>query len=59
LEKRHQKETYFAMLNMDSPQYEIFPKEPILMKGSYGRKKDVKTVVFRTDVLEKVVEQLN
>jgi len=24
---------------MDSPQYEIFLKEPVLMKSSYGRKK--------------------
>src|SRR5690625_4966093 len=31
-----QKDTYFAMLNMDSPQYEIILKEPVLMKSSYG-----------------------
>src|SRR5699024_11577219 len=37
------KDTYFAMLHMDSPQYEIFLKEPVLMKSSYGRKKYVKT----------------
>ncbi|REB11478.1 hypothetical protein DVB69_00785 [Sporosarcina sp. BI001-red] len=53
------KDTYFAMLNMDSPQYEIFLKEPVLMKSSYGRKKYVKTVVFRTDEPARMVEDLN
>lgn len=53
------KDTYFAMLNMDSPQYEIFLKEPILMRSSYGRKKYVKTVIFRTDEPEKMVKELN
>ena len=53
------KETYYAMLNMDSPQYEIFLKEPALMKSSYGRKKYVKTVVFRTDEPIKMVEEIN
>ncbi|HLR68489.1 hypothetical protein [Virgibacillus alimentarius] len=53
------KDTYFAMLHMDSPQYEIFLKEPVLMKSSYGRKKYVKTVVFRTDEPAKMVEELN
>ncbi|WP_256200848.1 hypothetical protein [Virgibacillus halodenitrificans] len=53
------KDTYFSMINMDSPQYEIFLKEPVLMKSSYGRKKYVKTVVFRTDEPAKMVEELN
>ncbi|MBZ5753578.1 hypothetical protein [Metabacillus rhizolycopersici] len=53
------KETYYAMLNMDSPQYEIFLKEPALMKSSYGRKKYVKTVVFRTDEPIKMVDEIN
>jgi hypothetical protein len=53
------KETYFAMLKMDSPQYEIFLKKPVLMKSSYGRKKYVETVVFRTDEPAKMVEELN
>ena len=53
------KETYFAMLNMDSPQYEIFLKEPALMKSSYGRKKYVKTVVFRTDEPVRMIEEIN
>ena len=53
------KETYYAMLNMDSPQYEIILKEPALMKSSYGRKKHVKTVVFRTDEPIKMVDEIN
>lgn len=53
------KDTYFAMLNMDSPQYEIFLKEPVLMKSSYGRKRYVRTVVFRTDEPAKMIKELN
>ncbi|NQD67962.1 hypothetical protein HP456_18830 [Bacillus haikouensis] len=53
------KETYFAMVNMDSPQYEIFLKEPALMKSSYGRTKYVKTVIFRADKPLKMVEEIN
>jgi len=59
IEEKKPKDTYFAMLNMDSPQYEIFLKEPVLMKSSYGRKKYVKTVVFRTDKPAKMIEKLN
>lgn len=57
--KKIPKETYYAMLNMDSPQYEIILKEPALMKSSYGRKKYVKTVVFRTDEPIKMVDEIN
>ncbi|RPF54455.1 hypothetical protein EDC24_1658 [Aquisalibacillus elongatus] len=53
------KETYYALLNMDTPQYEIFLKEPVLMISSYGRKKYVKTIVFRTDEPKKMVEEIN
>jgi|SRR5690625_1631055 len=53
------KDTYFAMLNMDSPQYEIFLKEPVLMKSSYGRNKFVKTVIFRTDEPVKMIGEIN
>lgn len=52
------KETYYAMLNMDSPQYEIFLKEPALMESSYGRKKYVKTVIFRADNPAKMIEEI-
>ncbi len=53
------KETYFAMLNLDSPQYEILLRVPALMRGSYGRKKYVKTIVFRTDEPHKMIAELN
>ncbi|MFA1819048.1 hypothetical protein ACDX78_02395 [Virgibacillus oceani] len=53
------KETYYSLLNLDSPQYEIFLKEPALMMSSYGRKKYVKTVVFRTDDPIKMVKEIN
>lgn len=46
------------MLNMDSPQYEIFLKEPALMESSYGRKKYVKTVIFRADNPAKMIEEI-
>ncbi|WP_237458647.1 hypothetical protein [Pontibacillus yanchengensis] len=53
------KDTYYAMLNLDSPQYEIFLKEPELMKSSYGRKKYVKNIIFRTDNPKGMIEEIN
>ena len=53
------KETYCALLNIDTPQYEIFLKEPALMKSSYGRKKYVKTIVFRSVEPKKMIEDIN
>lgn len=53
------KDAYYSMLNMDSPQYEIFLKEPVLMQSSYGRKKYVKRVVFRTDKPANMLARLN
>src|SRR5690625_1277460 len=52
------KDTYYALLNIDSPQYEIYLKEPILMESSYGRKKYVKTVIFRADNPGKMIEEI-
>lgn len=52
-------EMYYAMLNIDSPQYEIHLKEPAFMRSSYGRKKYVQTVVFRADEPIKMVEEIN
>ena len=53
------KETYYSLLNLDSPQYELFLKEPVLMKGSYGRKKYVKTVIFRSDEPNEIINRIN
>ncbi|MGE7024430.1 hypothetical protein [Solibacillus cecembensis] len=53
------KETYYSLLNMDSPQYELFLKERVLMKGSYGRKKYVKAVIFRCDEPNEIINRIN
>lgn len=53
------KTTYYSLLNMDTPQYEILLKEPVLMKGAYGRKRHVKTVVFRADEPNEMMDQIN
>ncbi|WP_180954649.1 hypothetical protein [Bacillus sp. V5-8f] len=57
--EKQPKETYYAMLNIDSPQYEIFLKEPALMKSAYGRKKYVKSVIFRADNPTKLIEDIS
>lgn len=59
IEDKIPKDTYYSLLNMDSPQYEIILKEPVLMKGTYGRKKQVKTVVFRSDEPIKMIDRIN
>ena len=53
------KETYYSLLTMDSPQYEIFLREPVLMKGLFGRKKYIKTVVFRCDEPDEMINRIN
>ncbi|WP_239984688.1 hypothetical protein [Lentibacillus sediminis] len=53
------KETYYSLLNIDSPQYALFLKEPVLMKGSYGRKKYVNTVIFRSDEPDEMINRIN
>lgn len=53
------KTTYYSLLNIDTPQYEILLKKPVLMKGAYGRKRYVKTVVFRADEPNEMMDQIN
>ncbi|WP_255584742.1 hypothetical protein [Virgibacillus saliphilus] len=53
------KTTYYSSLNIDTPQYEILLKEPVLMKEAYGRKRHVKTVVFRADEPNEMMDQIN
>lgn len=43
------KDTYYSLLTLDSPQYELFLKQPVLMTSAYGKKKYVKSVVMRCD----------
>lgn len=57
-EKRPQ-DTYYSLLQIDSPQFELILKEPILMKGSYGKKKYVNRVIFRADEPNKLMERLH
>ncbi|MGE6415581.1 hypothetical protein ACQKDD_15550 [Planococcus kocurii] len=52
------KDTYYSLLTIDSPQYEIILKEPALMKGSYGKKTYVNSVVFRADDSRELVESI-
>lgn len=52
------KDTYYSLLTIDSPQYEIILKEPALMKGSYGKKTYVNSVVFRADDSHGLVESI-
>lgn len=53
------KDTYYSLLNIDTPQYELFLTDPVLMEGSYGRKKYVKTVVFRSDQPNDLITRIN
>lgn len=53
------KDTYYSLLKIDSPQYELILKEPTLMKGSYGKKTYVSSVVFRADNPKNLVESIN
>ncbi|WP_212975817.1 hypothetical protein [Bacillus sp. J14TS2] len=59
IEDKIPKDTYYSLLNMDAPQYEIILKDPVIMNGSYGRKKQVKTVVFRSDEPNKMIDRIN
>ncbi|MDQ0927719.1 hypothetical protein QFZ25_001779 [Bacillus atrophaeus] len=52
------KDTYYSLLNIDSPQYEIILKEPTLMISSYGRKRYVNAVLFRADNPREFVESI-
>ncbi|NPC91309.1 hypothetical protein HOO54_03380 [Bacillus sp. WMMC1349] len=53
------KDTYDSLLSIDSPQYELFLKEPVLMKRSYRRKKYVKTILFRSDEPNEMINRIN
>lgn len=53
------KDTYYSLLKIDSPQYELMLKKPIEMCGAYGRKRMVNTIVFRADEPNEFLEELN
>ncbi|WP_078379936.1 hypothetical protein [Sutcliffiella halmapala] len=54
------RDTYYSLLQIDSPQFELILKEPTsLMRGSYGKKKYVNRVIVRADEPNKVMEVLH
>ncbi|MGD6874752.1 hypothetical protein ACQCU1_21565 [Sutcliffiella horikoshii] len=53
------KSTYYSLLKLDSPHFEIVLKEPMQMRGSYGMKKMVDKVVFRADDRDAILEEIN
>ncbi|WP_430787352.1 hypothetical protein VBD025_16225 [Virgibacillus flavescens] len=53
---RMPKTTYYALLKIDTPDYEISLKEPVVMKSSYGKSHSVDTVVFRADEPGRMIE---
>ena len=53
------KNTYYSLLKIDTPEFELNLKEPTLMRGSYGRKKYVDTVIFRADEPKKMIEEIH
>ena len=52
------RDTYYSLLKIDSPQYEIILKEPALMKSSYGKKTYVNSVVFKADKSRELMESI-
>ncbi|GAB2536715.1 hypothetical protein GCM10026983_05020 [Gracilibacillus alcaliphilus] len=52
------KHTYDSLLKIDSPQYEIFLKQPVQVKGFFGKQRLVNSVVFRADQPEKLLESI-
>ncbi|GGA67755.1 hypothetical protein [Ornithinibacillus halotolerans] len=53
------KDTYYAMLSIDTPQYEILLKETAFITSAYGRKKFVNSIVFRCDEPAKILQEIN
>lgn len=53
------KSTYYSLLKLDTPHYELILKEPVEMQGSYGIKKKVDTVVFRADDRDAILEEIS
>lgn len=43
------KDTYYALLKIDSPQIELTLNQPTLLRAAYGRNKYVNTIIFRAD----------
>ncbi len=53
------KKTYYVLLKLDTPHYEIILKEPVEMRGAYVIKNKVDKIVFRADEPQKMLEEIN
>lgn len=53
------KSTYYSLLSLDTPHYELILKEPVEMRGFYGTKKKVDKVVFRVDDRDALLEEIH
>ncbi|WP_404430742.1 hypothetical protein [Sutcliffiella horikoshii] len=53
------KDTYYSLLKLDTPHFEIILKEPVEMNGFYGIKEKVGKVVFRVDDRDAILEEIN
>src|SRR5699024_6357347 len=52
------KSTYYSLIKVDSPDFELSLKKPEIMKSSYGQKQYVDTVIFRADEPFKMIEKI-
>lgn len=53
------KDAHYFVMPFDSPHYEITLKNPVQMKGFYGKKKTISKVIFRLDQPNELLEELN
>lgn len=52
------KNTYYSLLKIDNPDFEILLKESVKIRSSYGRNQYVNTVIFRADEPFKMLEEI-
>lgn len=53
------KETFLAYFRVDTPQFEIRLKKPLLLKGACGMKKSISAVILRVDHPHEFAAELN
>ncbi|WP_231889861.1 hypothetical protein [Oceanobacillus sp. Castelsardo] len=52
------KSTYYSLLKIDTPDFELLLKEPTMMRSSYSNNKYIDTVIFRADEADKMIEEI-
>ena len=52
------KSTYYSLIKVNSPDFELSLKKPEIMKSSYGQKQYVDTVIFQADKPFKMIEKI-